>query len=87
MPELHKPDLLRRKEKSLQGTKRRTTGGISSVRIRVEHAIGRLRHFAVLRNVYVGSDGRPYRDLQIISGLVNHRTLWDRDAKKPGLGL
>ncbi len=60
---------------------------VSSVRIRVEHAIGRLKHFAVLRNVYVGSNEHLDRDLQIISGLVNHRMLWDRDAKKLRLGL
>ena len=84
---IKRPGKKGQKRKKLARNEKAYNRGISSVRIRVEHAIGRLKHSAVLRNVYVGSDERLYRDLQIISGLVNHRMLWDRDAKKLGLGL
>ena len=60
---------------------------ISKIRIKVEHAIGKLKHFSVLRNIYIRSDDSLDRDLQIISGLVNHRILWDSKEKKLKLGL
>lgn len=76
-----------KKRRNLAPDEKRHNRRISGVRIKVEHAIGKLKHFAVLRNVYVGSDDRLYRDLQIISGLVNHCMLWDNDEKKLRLGL
>ncbi len=40
---------------------------ISKIRIKVEHVIGKLKHFSVLRNIYIRSDDCLDRDLQIIS--------------------
>ncbi len=48
---------------------------ISKIRIKIEHAIGKLKHFSVLRNIYIKFDDSLDRILQIISGLVNHRIL------------
>ena len=75
------------KRKGLARDEKRYNKKISRIRIGVEHAIGKLKHFAVLRNVYVGSDESLRRDLQIVSGLVNHRMLWNEEEKRLDLGL
>ena len=75
------------KRGKLSAEEKRYNREISRIRIKVEHVIGQLKHYAVLRNTYVGSDEDLYRDLQIISGLINHRTLWNKEEKRLNLGF
>ena len=70
------------KRQELSPDEKRYNKQVSRIRIKVEHVIGWLKHYTILRNVYVGSDERLYRDLQIVSGLINHRMLWDKKEKK-----
>ncbi len=69
-------------KKSWQKMRKKYNKSIRKIRIKAEHAIGNLKHFSVLRNIYIKFDDSLDCDLQIISGLVNHRILWDSKEKK-----
>ncbi len=60
---------------------------ISGRRIIVEHATGHIRQYRLMCIPYDGTAGEFDRELDVITGLVNFKILWDRRRKKPGLGF
>ena len=56
---------------------------ISKKRIRVEHAIGKLKRYAVLATPFDGTVKRFDLTISVLSGLANLKTLWNHRKKKP----
>ena len=60
---------------------------ISGKRVTVEHAIGRIKQYRLVCIPYDGTAGEFDRELEVITGLVNFKLLWDRRRKKLRLGF
>ncbi len=56
---------------------------VNSVRVRVEHSIGRLKRYARLTDPYDGTIGRFNYEFNVATGLVNLHLLWDKIDKGP----
>ena len=50
---------------------------ITRVRIVVEHVIGDIKEYSLVRKRYMGTSKQYNDDLNIITGLVNLRRMWD----------
>ena len=55
---------------------------ITRVRIIVEHVIGDIKEYALIRKRYMGTPEQYNDDLNIITGLVNLRRIWDSIKSK-----
>ncbi len=55
---------------------------ISSKRVTVEHAIGRIKQYKWMRDPYDGTAEEFDREFQVTAGLANFRLLWDKRNKK-----
>ena len=66
----------------LTKTEKKYNQGLSSIRVKVEHAMGRLKHYRIIANTYDGTLDHLHNDMMIISGLVNFKHLWDHKLKK-----
>ncbi len=55
---------------------------ISSKRVTVEHAIGRIKQYKRMRDPYDGTAEEFDREFQVTAGLANFRLLWDKRNKK-----
>ena len=58
---------------------------VNSIRVRVEHSIGRLKRYARLADPYDGTISQFNYEFNVITGLVNLRLLWDKIDKGPPL--
>ena len=56
---------------------------VNSTRVRVEHSIGRIKHYARMTDPYDGTIGQFNREFNVITGLVNLHLLWDKIDKGP----
>ena len=54
----------------------------NSVRVIVEHAIGRIKRFGILTKPYDGTREDLYWEIQIAAGMANFHLLWDKKNKK-----
>ena len=50
---------------------------VTRVRIIVEHIIGDIKEYALMRKRYMGTPEQYNDDLNIITGLINLRRMWD----------
>ena len=64
-------------KKELTKKKKAENKKISRERVVVEHAIGRLKNYAILRDPFRGTLGEYNRQINIVSGLVNRNLLYD----------
>ena len=64
-------------KKELTTKKKAENTRISRERVVVEHAIGRLKNYAILRDPFRGTLGEYNRQINIVSGLVNRNLLYD----------
>ena len=55
---------------------------VTRVRIIVEHVIGDIKEYALMRKRYMGTPEQYNDDLNIITGLVNLRRMWDSIKSK-----
>ena len=55
---------------------------ISSKRVTVEHAIGRIKQYKRMRDPHDGTAEEFDREFQVTAGLANFRLLWDKRNKK-----
>ena len=55
---------------------------VTRVRIVVEHVIGDIKEYALVRKRYMGTAKQYNDDLNIITGLVNLRRIWDSIKSK-----
>ena len=58
---------------------------VNSIRVRVEHSIGRLKRYARLADPYDGTIIQFNHEFNVITGLVNLHLLWDKIDKGPPL--
>ena len=56
---------------------------VNSIRVLVEHSIGRVKCYARLTDPYDGTIGLFNQKFNVITGLVNLHLLWDRIDKAP----
>ena len=67
---------------SLQRKQKAQNRRISSKRVTVEHAIGRIKQYKRMRDPYDGTAEEFDREFQVTAGLANFRLLWDKRNKK-----
>ncbi len=70
------------KNAELDGAQKNENKRISNIRIKVEHAICRLKQYKILAKLYVGTDEDLRRDLLIVTGLANFDLLWDAKRER-----
>ncbi len=58
---------------------------ISSKRIKVEHAIGRIKQWARMTGTYNGTIEEFEEEFMVCTGLANFALLWDHKKKRPSL--
>ena len=56
---------------------------VNSIRVRVEHSIGRLKRYARLADPYDGTTSQFNYEFNVITGLANLHLLWDKIDKGP----
>ena len=55
---------------------------VTRSRIIVEHVIGKIKRYALMRKRYHGTPGQFNDELNVVTGLVNFRSRWDRIKSK-----
>ena len=55
---------------------------VSRVRITVEHTIGKIKQYEIMRKQYRGTPEEFNKELNVITGLVNFKTTWNETASK-----
>ena len=70
------------KNAELDDTQKNKNRRISNIRIKVEHAIFRLKQYKILAKLYVGTDEDLRRNLLIVTGLANFDLLWDAKRER-----
>ena len=58
---------------------------ISSKRIAVEHSIGRIKQWGIMKGPYDGTPEEFHDELVMAAGLANFLMLWDKKRKRPSL--
>ena len=75
------------KGKELTARQKKKNKRISGKRIRVEHAIGRIKQWGMMEGPYDGTTEQFEEDLMAVTGLANLSLLWDKRRKWPRLGF
>ena len=70
------------KNAELDDTQKNENRRISNIRIKIEHAICRIKQYKILAKLYVGTDEDLRRDLLIVTGLANFDLLWDERRER-----
>ena len=73
------------KGRELTARQKRNNKKISSRRITVEHAIGRIKQWGIMKGPYDGTMERFEEEIMVATGLANFRLLWDAKRKRPRL--
>jgi len=77
----------KRKGGSLTEEQRAANKRINSRRVTVEHTIGRIKQYRRMAGTYEGTAEEFDREMDVVTGLVNLRMLWDARRRKPRLGF
>jgi len=77
----------KKKGGSLTEEQRAANKRINSRRVTVEHAIGRIKQYRRMAVPYEGTAAEFDRDMDVVTGLVNLRMLWDARRQKLRLGF
>ena len=75
----------KRRTKELTARQKKRNKKISSKRIIVEHAIGRIKQWARMTDPYDGTVEEFREELEIVTGLANFSLLWSKRRKRPSL--
>ena len=77
----------KRPGRMLTARQKRHNRRVSRTRVRVEHAIGRIRRFNIPSRPYDGTPGQLGDEIQVATGPANFHVLWDKKDKKLRLGF
>jgi len=77
----------KRKGGSLTEEQRAANKRINGRRVTVEHSIGRIKQYRRMAGTYEGTAEEFDLEMDVVTGLVNLKMLWDRRRRKPRLGF
>ncbi len=70
------------KNKKLTQQQKMHTKKVNRIRVRIEHAIGRIKQYRITSQPYIGTDEEFHDELVVLTGLVNFDLLWDEKHER-----